>query len=217
MTMAIDDAYPDYRHPALDSSAWTGTMGVVSFEALMKAVRSGCVAKVLSNYQLCTSEPTFERLLNAFAELSSHVHNRVTNISANDAYILEEMKKLLSSSVAGKARSYATNMLIVLPIQGHFPLCNCEVINLPFKNISLAPAFVDTARQEHIALADAYAGCKKYTDLQSLWGFETIYADVMLAMTLRTKMFANSETEAKVANMHGIGVSQLNMQPIFHE
>lgn len=154
MTMAIDDAYPDYRHPALDSSAWTGTMGVVSFEALMKAVRSGCVAKVLSNYQLCTSEPTFERLLNAFAELSSHVHNRVTNISANDAYILEEMKKLLSSSVAGKARSYATNMLIVLPIQGHFPLCNCEVINLPFKNISLAPAFVDTARQEHIALAD---------------------------------------------------------------
>lgn len=217
MTWAIGDTYPDYRHPTRDSSAWPGMEGVVSFEVLMKAVRSGCVSEVLSNYRLCTSEPTFERLLNAFAELSAHVRNCVTCISANDAYILGEMDKLLSNSVAGGARSYAKNKLTVLPIQANFPLCGCEVIKLPFTNISLDTEFEDTARQEHMALTNYYANDKEYTDSRSLWSMETIYADVILAMTLRTKIFANSKAEAEVANMHGIGVSELKMQAIFHE
>lgn len=217
MTWAIDDAYPDYRHPTIDSSAWPGTMGVVSFESLMKAVRSGCVGEVLSHYQLCTSEPTFERLLNAFSELSAHVRNRITYISANDAHILGELKKLLLNSVAGEAPSFVTNKLTVLPIQRNYPLCNCEVINLPFENISLNPAFEESARRKHAELVDAYAEVKEYTDSRSLWGLETIYADLILAMTLRTKMFANSTTEAEVANTHGIGVSALSMRTKFHE
>ena len=217
MTWAIGDTCPDYRRPKGDSSAWPTTEGVASFQALMKAVRSGCIGDVLSRYRLCTSEPTFERLLNAFAELSAHVRNRVKYISANDAYILGEMKKLLLNSVAGEPRSYAVNKLTVLPIQGHLPLCNCEVINLTFENISLAPAFEDAARHEHMALADAYTDRQEYTDPRSLWSFETIYADVILAMALRTKIFANSEAESRIANIHGIGVSELRMQAVFYE
>nr|WP_175799907.1 hypothetical protein [Burkholderia anthina] len=214
---AIDDGYPDYRHPPCDTSTTPEPEGVVTFQALIKAVRSGCVGEVLSKYSLCTSEQTFERLLNVFAEMSAHVRHRITYISPNDAYILRELEKLLANSVAGEAKSYAANKLIVLPIQSNIPLCNSEFINLPFENISLAPQFEDAARREHAELSDYYEGSTETTDSRMLSRSNTIFADVMLAIMLRTKMFANSRNEAEEANKCGIGVSQLMMRPVFHE
>ncbi|PIG25470.1 hypothetical protein CLU93_5536 [Janthinobacterium sp. 35] len=217
MRWSLGDNYPDYRHPEEDTCATPGVVGVVSFQALIRAVRSGCVGEVLSRYRLCTSEPTFERLLNVHAELAAHVRLNIVYISANDVYILREMEKLLGNSVAGEAEDYIDNKLVVLPVQAHFPLLDKEVINQPFTNFSLAPAFENRASDEHAAALEESAWVTQHTDSRRLWGSSTIFADVMLAMTLRTQMFANSRSEATVANMHGIGVSQLSMRAVFHE
>jgi hypothetical protein len=217
MRYAIGDTYPDYRHPEYDTSALPGNVGVISFQALMKMARGGSVGEVLSKYRLCTSEQTFERLLNAYAEISAHLKNNITYISANDAYICRELEKLLSNSVADAARNLVDNKLTVLPIQSHFPISFNEVINVPFENISLATEFEQAAREEHDDLMDDVVLEENYARANRLWSSDTIFADVLLAMTLRMKLFGNSRSEAEVANLNGIGVSQINIKPIFHD
>lgn len=65
--------HPSYRHPTRDTAAWPWTNGVTTFEVLIRTVRCGCVGELLAKYSICASEPSFERLLNAHAELSAHV------------------------------------------------------------------------------------------------------------------------------------------------
>lgn len=216
MRWTIGDNNIDYRHPECDTSAFPGTTGVVTFEALLGAVRGGSVGHMLCTYHLCTTEATFERLLNIFSELSLHVKHQIQYISANDTHILSELRQLLDNSVAGNVSNYIKNKLVVLPIQSSFPFLNDEVINIPFRNISLVAGFEEIARAEHEALADDSVFGPDY-DSRKIWGFETVYADVMLAMTLRAKLFANSRSEANFANLHGVGVSRLQINPVFYD
>ncbi len=213
----IGDCSVDYRQPEQDTSSLPYRQGVASFEALLKAIRCGSISHILSTYHLCTSEATFERLLNTFAEMSAHVQRGIQYISADDTYILNEMRQLLNNSIAEKASNYVLNKLVVLPIQANFPLLNEEVINVPFRNISLAVEFEAAARAEHESLADETSTSGSFYDPKRLWGFESVYADVMLAMTLRTKLFANSRNEAHFANIHGVGVSPFDIRAVFHE
>lgn len=212
----IGDNFPDYRHPTHDTARWAGNQGVATFQALIRGVRRGCVAQMLDSYTLCTSEATFERLLNVCAELTAHVERGIQCISESDAYILSELSQLLAHSIASEALDYVHGKLVVLPVQPRFPLTRQELINLPFVNHSLAPAFEENAREEHASLFDDGPRAS-YEDTSMLWTRRTIFADVMLAMTLKAKMFANSASEAAVANMHGIGVSQMQLASLLFD
>lgn len=217
MRSAIGDNYPSYRHPTHDTAAWPWTSGVATFEVLIRAVRCGCVGELLAKYSICTSEPSFERLLNAHAELSAHVALKIRCISDDDVYILHELEQLIGNAVAGRATGLVKGQLVVLPVQRNIPLNGEDLINLPFANISLAPEREAQARSEHEELYDSDPKQQYCVPSASLWTEHTIYADIMLAMTLRTKLFANSAREAEIANQHGIGVSQVALTPRFYE
>lgn len=217
MRLAIGDNYPSYRHPTRDTAAWPCTNGVATFEVLIRAVRCGCVGELLEKYSICTSEPSFERLLNVHAELSAHVALKIRCISDDDVYILHELEQLIDNAVAGRATNLVKGQLVVLPVQRNIPLNGDDLINLPFSNISLASECESQVRSEHEDLYDSDPKQPYCTHSASVLTERTIYADTILAMTLRTILFANSAREAKIANQHGIGVSQVALTPRLYE
>ena len=220
---AFDLGY-DYRHPEYPSASLAGTAGVVTFEALMRVVQAGCVSEALGNYELCTSELTFDRLLGARVDLAAHVTRGMQRLSANDALVLAELDKLLGACMAGAEAGLSRGRLTVLPVPREFPLLSEEVFDLDFENISLSPAFEAQARLDHDqdrneeleSVAESGKHRPHYTSPYSLTGSSSLLADLILASILRSKVFANSRREGLAANKHGLGVEQLRISKVFH-
>lgn len=219
---AFDLGY-DYRHPEHHTASQAGIAGVVTFEALMRVVQGGCVSEALGHYELCTSELTFDRLLSARVDLAAHVTRGMQRLSGNDSLVLAELDKLLEASLAGAEAGLSRGRLTVLPVPREFRLLADEVFDLDFENISLLPAFEEQARAAHGAtrseqlefVAESVRHRPPYTAPYTLMGSGSLYADLILARMLRSKLFANSRSEGEAANMHGLGVEQLRITKVF--
>lgn len=220
---AFDLGY-DYRHPEYSSASLGGVAGVATFEALMRVVQGGCVSEALGYYELCTSELTFDRLLSARVDLAAHVTRDMQRLSGNDSLVLSELDKLLGACLPGAEAGLSRGCLTVLPVPREFPLLADEVFDLDFENISLLPAFEAQARTAHWAtrseqlefVAVSVRHRPPYTAPYTLMGSGSLYADLILARMLRSKLFANSRSEGEAANMHGLGVELLHINKVFH-